>query len=257
MADDLRIMSYNIRYGGRGRESRLAATIRACEPHLVVLQEATQPDVVRRVASDSGMTSWDAKTGHSVAFMSRVPTQDATWHHPAGSRRAFLELTLPTVALRVYAVHLSAVHASWTERRRVRELRAVLERTTREGTAAHVVLGDFNTLAPGEQLDISKLPRRLRPLVWLSGGSIRWQTIQLMLEAGYADAFRVLHPGDDGFTFPAWSPHVRLDYAFVPASFAGRLLGCRVATGAGPEEAASDHLPLVTELSVVSTDPVG
>jgi len=31
----------------------------------------------------------------------------------------------------------------------------------------HVLAGDFNTLAPGEQLEVGRLPRRLRPFVWL------------------------------------------------------------------------------------------
>jgi len=41
-----------------------------------------------------------------------------------------------------------------------------------------VLAGDFNTLAPGEDLDLKRLPPRLRPFVWLSGGRIRWRTIR-------------------------------------------------------------------------------
>ena len=47
--------------------------------------------------------------------------------------------------------------------------------------------------------------------------SIRWRTIEIVLNAGYADTFRRLHPGDEGLTFPVWAPHVRLDYIFAPA----------------------------------------
>jgi len=46
----LRLMSYNIRFGGVGREERLAAVIRQADPDIVVLQEATRPDVVERHA---------------------------------------------------------------------------------------------------------------------------------------------------------------------------------------------------------------
>jgi hypothetical protein len=60
------------------------------------------------------------------------------------------------------------------------------------------------------------LPHRLKALVWLSGGRIRLRTIQTVLDAGYADGFRLRHPESGGHTFPTWDPHVRLDYAFVP-----------------------------------------
>ena len=39
----LRLLSYNIRFGGRGREQALAETIVAAAPDLVVFQEATDP----------------------------------------------------------------------------------------------------------------------------------------------------------------------------------------------------------------------
>ena len=54
--------------------------------------------------------------------------------------------------------------------------------------------------APGELLDFSKLPARLRALVWLSGGRVRWRTIQGVLDAGYVDAFRALQPDLVGYS---------------------------------------------------------
>ena len=39
----LRVLSYNIRYGGTGREAELLTVIRSAAPDLVVFQEATQP----------------------------------------------------------------------------------------------------------------------------------------------------------------------------------------------------------------------
>ena len=115
----------------------------------------------------------------------------------------------------------------------------------------HVLIGDFNTLAPGDLLDFRKLPHRLRALVWLSGGRIRWRTIQTVLDAGYVDGYRRLHGPDPGYTFPAREPHVRLDYVFLPQAHAARLEAC----GVVPSEAAldaSDHLPF---LSVIASDP--
>jgi exodeoxyribonuclease-3 len=232
-----------------GREAAIAGVVRASDPDLVVLQEATRPDVVRRVAEAAGMASWVSHPGHSVGFMSRVPIVHHEWHRPWPSRRAFLEIVPAGDRLRVFGVHLSAVHSNWTEQRRARELRALLAAIERHQHGFHVVTGDFNTLAPGEQLPVEKLPYRLQALLWLTGGRIRWETIQIMLDAGYLDSYRVLHPDDPGFTFPSWDPHVRLDYAFVPAASAGRLKSCRVVADAGGLREASDHLPILTEVA--------
>lgn len=97
--------------------------------------------------------------------------------------------------------------------------------------------------------DATKLPRRLQALVWLSGGRIRWRTIQTILDAGYLDAFRYHEPDLVGSTFPTWDPHVRLDYLFVPCGSIGAVRSCTVMTAA-PAPAASDHFPLMAELDV-------
>ena len=110
------------------------------------------------------------------------------------------------------------------------------------------MVGDFNTLAPGELLDAARLPARLRALVWLSGGNIRWETIGIMLAAGYADGYRVLHPLEKGFSFPTWDPHLRLDYVFLPATFVERLKACDVVNNIPIAAQASDHFPLLAQI---------
>ncbi len=245
----MRLLTYNVRYGGTGREDALAAVIRACAPDIVVLQEATRPEVVKRVAAASGMATWASRRGHSLGFMSRIAISDHRWHEPRGSRHAFLEIVPAGSECRIFGVHLSAVHAAWTERRRVRELRALLAGIRQHQHGFHVLTGDFNTLAPGELLDIRQLPYRLRALVWLSGGKIRWRTVQEILDARYVDGFRALHPSDPGLTFPTWGAHVRLDYMFVPGLHLDRLTSCRVVSDP-PAAEASDHFPLLAEIRI-------
>ena len=246
----MRLLSYNIRFGGGGRLDPLAAVIGRCAPDLVVLQEATMPEVVARLAEATGMKAWAADPGHSVGFLSRLEIAHHQWHRPLGARRSFLEIVPAGTSFRVFGVHLTAVHSNWTERRRVRELRGLLKSIERHQEGFHVLAGDFNTLAPGEKLDLDRLPPRLRAVVWLTGGKIRWETIQIMLDASYIDGFRSLHPEDPGFTFPTWDPHVRLDYVFVPAASAPRLKACQVVRDLPEVRAATDHLPLLAELDL-------
>jgi exodeoxyribonuclease-3 len=245
----LRLLTYNIRRGGGGREAALAQVIRETGADLVVFQEATRPEVIATLAGECRMPYWAAQRGTSLGFMSRAAVERHAWHQPRGSRHAFLEIAIADSPVRVFGVHLAAVHSAWTERRRVRELRALLAAIAQHQHGLHVLAGDFNTLAPGELLDIRKLPYRLRTLVWLSGGKIQWQTIRQVLAARYADAFRALHPDRSGVTFPTWSPHIRLDYVFLPEAFVSRVRACEVVTSetAG---AASDHFPLLAEIEI-------
>jgi exodeoxyribonuclease-3 len=244
----LRLLSYNIRRGGIGRVDAIGAVIRACTPDVVVLQEATRPDVVRALAAQTGLREFGAHRGQSLGFLSRLPVAKAVWRRPMLSRHAFLELTLAEPDLHVVGVHLSAVHAAWTERRRLIELASLLRTVKARQPGFHVLAGDFNTLAPGETFDVHRLPARLRPLIWLSGGSIRWKTIAAVLAAGYADAWRTRHPDrTEGSTFPTWGPHLRLDYLFTPTADAWRIARCDVMDlpAAAP---ASDHFPLLADI---------
>lgn len=243
----LRILSYNIRRGGAGREEPLAAVIRSVNADVVVLEEATRPAVVERLARETGMQDWVSREGKSLAFMSRQPVAKFAARQPAISRHAFLEIVPSTASWRVFGVHLSAVHAAWTERRRLFELRALLRAVAASGKGPHVLIGDFNTVAPGDIFDMRKLPRRLRALVWLSGGHIRWRTIATVISEGYVDSFRQLHPTDVGYTLPTPDPHVRLDYAFVPGAFAQHVRSCEIVRTPDVAE-ASDHFPLLIEL---------
>jgi endonuclease/exonuclease/phosphatase family metal-dependent hydrolase len=248
-----RLLTYNIQRGGHGRLDAIAEVIDSCAPDLVLLQEATDRSNVERLAAATGMADWRTSGTQSLGFLSRRPVAHCEWVRPRISRHAFVEVVPEGDAVRVFGVHLSAVHAAWTEQRRVLELRALLRSIERHQHGFHVLAGDFNTVAPGEAFDIGRLPMRIRPLVWLSGGRINWRTIELVLRAGYVDAFRLHHPGEPGATLPASNPYVRLDYVFAPQQHAGRVLDCRVVRGLAAE-AASDHLPVVADLALDGPD---
>jgi endonuclease/exonuclease/phosphatase family metal-dependent hydrolase len=244
----LNVMSYNIRFGGRGREARLAEVIKRASPDLVVFQEATDTRVIERISKETGMTSWAARPAHSIAFASRVPVPYHEWHYPKGARHSFLEIVLENDA-RIFGLHLKARFSKWSERRRAFEIRSLLDGIKRHEHGFHLLLGDFNTLAPGELLDVRNMPHWIRALVWISGRDIQRETIQIMLDANYSDGYRTLHPEDKGYTFPVWNPHLRLDYIFLPQAFIQKLISCEVIKH---EEArqASDHFPLLSQLEI-------
>ena len=247
---DLRILSYNIRFGGRERATQIAEVIQAQAPDLVVLQEATDPQVVRKLAERTGLPDSGERPGHSLAFLGRRGLVDAHWEHPQGSEHAFLNIRVHGEDLRVVGVHLRAVLSRWTERRRQREAASIIRGVKQdEGAEDHVLIGDFNAVAPDEVVDARRFPWWLRVLFWLSGRQIQRWAIGDIREAGYLDAFRHMHPDVDGHTFPSSDPHIRLDYAFVPPATAPRVTACHVVKAPPTVRSASDHLPLALDLA--------
>ena len=98
----LRLMSYNIRFGGRGREERIAAVIGQAAPDIVVLQEATDTRVVERLSKLTGLNYYATNRGHSVAFLSRTEPKAHAWRYHQNLQRAVLEIDLDGV--RVFGV---------------------------------------------------------------------------------------------------------------------------------------------------------
>lgn len=246
----LKLLSYNIRFGGLGREQAISEVINSVSPDLVVFQEASHPETIERISQLTNMPHWAARKSHSIGFVSREKLSYYEWHYPAGARHSFLEIAPFGGEARVFGLHLSARFSKWDERRRTREIRALLNSIKRHENGMHALVGDFNTLAPGEILELRKLPAWIRALIWVSGRKLQRETIQLMLDAAYVDGYRSLHK-DPGYTFPTWDPHVRLDYTFVPKNFSDRLTACEVLTE--PKELirrASDHCPLLTQLEI-------
>ncbi len=244
----VKLLSYNIRFGGRGREQQLAEVIRSVAPDIVVFQEAIDPEVIKQLAAATDLPFWAARPEHSIGYISRLETSHHEWHYPAGAKHSFLEIVLAGSEARIFGLHLSSMFSKWGERKRVREIRALLRGIERHQQGFHVLVGDFNTLAVGEILDVRRMPAWIRGLVWLSGRDIQRETIQVMRDANYIDAYRSLHPTEKGYTFPVWDPHLRLDYVFVPEVFAARLLACEVMPDLSAATHASDHFPLLAKL---------
>lgn len=245
----LRLLSYNIKFGGRGRAGALTDVICGANPDVVLLQEATDPRVIEELSRTTGLQHWGSRPAFSMGFLTRIPVAHHAWHQPDRARHAFLELVLEGVDCRIFGLHLVAWFSKWTERKRAREIRALLDGIREHQHGFHLIAGDFNALAPGELLEVRKMPAWIRAMVWLSGRDISRETIQLMLDEGYVDAWKKLHPNNLGFTFPTWDPHVRLDYAFVPSRDGDRVAVCEV--WGSPEQIireASDHFPILVEV---------
>ena len=246
---NIKVLSYNIRFGGTGRASQLAEVISSVEPDIVVFQEAIVPRVIEEIAAATKMPFWAARPNSSTAYCSRIEIAHHEWHVPRGLRHPFLEIHPAGTQARIFGLHLRAMFSNWGERRRTREIQILLTGIQKHQEGFHLLVGDFNSLGPGEILDTKKMPRWIRTMIWLSGRDLQRETVKLLLERGYADGFRSLHPHKKGYTFPTWDPHVRLDYVFVPAIFSNRLQEIEI-LNTSPAQTASDHFPLLSVLDL-------
>jgi exodeoxyribonuclease-3 len=244
----MRIVSYNIRFGGGERLAFIGAVLASLRPDVVFLQEATNPVAVDRIAHMAGMTHVYRRPGWGVAGLTREPVRGHAWHRP-GRARGFLEL-VPAHGdadppLRLLGHHLPAGLSQRGERARLRSIDELLAWSGGRADDNTLLIGDLNSVARGDVPTIRAMPFWLRLLLRVDGG-IRTDAQDRLAAAGWVDAFRHLHPDAPGFTMPAHAPQVRLDYALVPAGLLPLVRTCEPAADVPLVGRASDHLPLLT-----------
>jgi exodeoxyribonuclease III len=239
----LRVVSYNIRFGGGRRVPLIGAFLSRLEPDIVVLQEATNRYAVDRLAELTGLTHVASSPGVSVAALARSPFGATTWHSPPGTR-AFLEFRPSDSDLRFIGLHLPSGLSGRGERIRIRQLEAMAPTIGPASANGTVLIGDLNSVAPGDEPGVAAMPFWLRLLLRFDG-PIRTDVLDRLLSAGWVDVFRSLHPDQPGNTLPAIAPQVRLDYLLAGTSLVPRIQSCEPAHDAEFVR-ASDHLPLVT-----------
>lgn len=241
----MRLVSYNIRFGGGRRIAFISAVLASLEPDVVLLQEATDPTAVDRIARGASLGHVIRRPGFSVAALLREAPRGHEWHRP-GRSRGFLDLhPAGPEGLRLLGLHLPAGLSLRGERARLRQVDTLLEWTGGTADGQTVLMGDLNSVARGDVPRVREMPLWLRLLLRFDGG-IRTDVQDRLAAAGWVDAYRHLHPGESGFTLPASSPQVRLDYTLVPGPMLPRVTSCAPAQDAPMAARASDHLPLLT-----------
>ncbi len=275
--DTVKVLTCNIHHwqgcDDRVDVARVAKAIAETNADVVGLNEVFHPltwggetrDLLSSMAARLGMafafgptnphSGWGYVAGpYGNGLLSRYPIRCAQTillpQTEGHDRRAVLraELAVGRETWAVYVTHLDNL----SESVRDREVAALLDIVTRFRDSLHLLMGDFNTLAPADYAgcpgELERLeaevcsredPKGVRELFPL-------RTVARVLAAGYADAWAAAAEGGDGATWPAPSPRVRIDYLFVPPTLQGRLVACRV-----PDSelacTASDHRPVLAE----------
>ncbi|HLH61276.1 MAG TPA: endonuclease/exonuclease/phosphatase family protein [Ktedonobacteraceae bacterium] len=163
-----RVLSYNILVGGRPRIDQITAMIQSADPDVVGLVEATNPRVVETLAKRLGMeyrmsASGRHSTDWQVAVLSRLPIVRMQVHiRPALLTKPLLEVCVEETdgnQLTVFVTHLTASfsHGRAGDSIRRTEVREILRIMAPLQGMPHLLMGDFNALAPGDRLKGSAL----------------------------------------------------------------------------------------------------
>jgi endonuclease/exonuclease/phosphatase family metal-dependent hydrolase len=224
----LRLVTWNIWNDGEDRIDAIERVLREQDADVVALQEANERANVERLARSLGMrlVYGEANTPFSVAWLSRLPVARTENHRLPVLEKTLLEIEVAGNVL--CATHLSAGRTLADEPRRIAEVEAILAHA---GATADVIVGDFNAVHPDDEIGKPPAEEEL--------DHVSRRPIELVLEAGFVDSFRALHPDDRGWTYTARQPWARLDFVFardLPQT-------CDVI-----ETDASDHFAVVASL---------
>lgn len=168
-----RVLTYNILVGGARRINQIEQLIRAGQPDVVGLVEATNPRVVEELAARLGMDyrmsgQGNHTTDWQVALLSRLPITHVQVHsRPDVLSKPLLEVGVQEEdgrTLTLFVTHLAASFARSVrggDSFRQEEAREILRIMKAKRGTPHLLIGDLNSLAPGDTLKASRLLRYL------------------------------------------------------------------------------------------------
>jgi exodeoxyribonuclease III len=241
---NLRVMTYNILYGGVGRERRIADAVRTIDPHVGIFTEVTRADSFGLIAEAIGPHhSLDGRRAARgcPAIVSRWPILDCRWHGPPWAPRKWVEATLRPFdgpPMTVYGVHLVPQPLWPFELCRGYEVRCLLRRLSARARST-IVAGDFNALMSGDTPRQKGLAPWVRAQWLLQGGATPRWALRGLTDAGYVDCYRACNPQKNGFTVPAWDPGLRIDYVFASPGLATALRASGTLESTRPDQTAA------------------
>jgi endonuclease/exonuclease/phosphatase family metal-dependent hydrolase len=254
----MRILSYTILDGGTRRTAALYSVIQSQSPDVVGLVEAEDPAVVEDLA---GRLEMDFVLGmgnyKASAILSRHPIRESINHAPLHGEltKSLLEATVVDAGgdeWKLGVLHLHAQALEVDEVVREREIEIVLKVFEPDRTAGrgHLLMGDFNSNAPGQVIDPAKCKPSTREAWKKNGGAIPRRVVQRMLDAAYVDTFAAIKP-ERAFTSGSFStefPGQRVDYIFAHSIDPRRIKRAAIVFDGDAGE-ASDHFPVGVEIT--------
>jgi len=256
------VASFNIN-GVRARLPRLLEWLQDRKPDVALLQELKCQDQAfpAEQFEDLGynIATNGQKSFNGVAILSKYPLEDLNpvLDGDSGDTQArWLEAVVGgTRPVRVCCLYLPNGNPvpspkydyklAWMERlhSKMSDLLALEEPA--------VVAGDYNVIPQPE--DAAKPERWKNDALYLPETRAAWRRL---LNMGYTDAFRAVHPTARSFTFwdyqrRAWQRDdgIRIDHMLLTPQCADMLKDCQIDRNVRAQEKPSDHVPIWVELN--------
>ena len=253
----VKIASWNVN-SIRARMGHVTNWLREREPDVLLIQELKSEvfpaEAFREMGYESAAVT--QKTYNGVAVLSRQPIETINTTLAGDDRDSharFLETRIG--GLRIVNVYMPngnpiasdrfIYKLAWMDRIMDQMLRWVRDEVPT------LIGGDFNVIP--EDIDCHKPESWMRDALFQPEPRARYRA---MLERGYTDAFRSLHPDLRG-AFTYWdyfrnafehNRGIRIDHFLLSPSSAARLVSCEIDKGPRMQVKPSDHTPIVVEL---------
>lgn len=247
------VMSYNIWLGGEDRLPLIQNVIQGQNPDVVALLEANNRANAETLAQNLRMhlAFGEANNPFHGAWLSCLQIVRAHTYRPPTLTKMMVEIEViwEDAPLYLFATHFSAGRDRTGNERRLEEVHAVLDilRPMRERQGCrHLLVGDFNAIAPSDPVGPG---HNIIKDNSSTDVAFSREVIGLILEAGYTDCYRAMHPDEanqPGYTYKLPNPWLRLDYIFASPEMAPRLCASGVIESKEAHK-ASDHLPIWAE----------
>jgi exodeoxyribonuclease III len=254
----MKIASWNVN-SIRARIDHVTAWIKLQQPDVLLLQELKATEFPALVFQALGYESVAVtqKSYNGVAVLSRHPMETINTTlagDETDSHARYLELTIE--GIRIVNIYLPNGNPVGTEKfaYKLAWMDRLLEKMSawRKEDVPVLVGGDFNVIP--EDIDCHKPSSWIRDALFQPEPRSRYRTL---LDLGYTDAFRSLHPGETGqFTFWDYfrqafehNRGIRIDHFLLSPKLADRLQSCVIDRGPRAQERPSDHTPIMVELS--------
>jgi exodeoxyribonuclease III len=242
----------------RARADHVKTWLEAKKPDVLLLQELKGTEFPSAWFKEQGYHSASVtqKTYNGVAIVSRTPidiVSTTLLGDEADSHARFLEVVIENIrVVNIYLPNGNPVGTAkfdyklaWMERLK-QQMKVWLT-----SDMPTVIGGDFNVIP--EDIDCHKPASWIRDALFQPEPRARYRA---MLELGYIDAFRLLHPGLGGqFTFWDYfrqafehNRGIRIDHFLLTPSLVKRLESCEIDKGPRMLEKPSDHTPIVLNL---------
>ena len=243
----------------RARLEHVTTWLGAQQPDVLLLQELKGTDFPAGIFEELGYKSVAVtqKAYNGVAILSRLPIETVSTTlagDEEDSHARYLETMIS--AIRIVNIYLPNGNPIGTEKFDYKlawmdRLAAQMRRWLEDGVPT-LIGGDFNVIP--EDIDCYK------PSSWVRDALFQPETrsrYRALLDMGYTDAFRSLHPGQ-GALFTFWdyfrqafehNRGIRIDHFLLSPTLAGRLRTCTIDKAPRAQQRPSDHTPIIVELS--------